>query len=76
MQPAEPEHVDREGILRGLYLYAEGSTEGLPDDAPRVQLLASGVGMAVGARGPGAAAQRLERRGRRVVGDLVERAAP
>ena len=45
-QPAEPENVDREGILRGLYLYAEGSTEGLPDDAPRVQLLASGVGMA------------------------------
>ncbi len=53
-----------------------GSTQGLPDDAPRVQLLASGVGMAVGPRGPGAAAQRLERRGRRVVGDLVERAAP
>jgi pyruvate dehydrogenase E1 component len=46
VQPAEPEHVDREGILRGLYLYAEGTTEGLPDDAPRVQLLASGVGMA------------------------------
>ena len=44
-QPAEPENVDREGILRGMYLYAEGSTEGLPDDAPRVQLLASGVGM-------------------------------
>ncbi|MFL6080653.1 MAG: pyruvate dehydrogenase (acetyl-transferring), homodimeric type, partial [Ornithinibacter sp.] len=46
VQPAEPEHVDREGILRGLYLYAEGTTSGLPDDAPRVQLLASGVGMA------------------------------
>ncbi len=45
VQPAEPENVDREGILRGLYLYSEGSTEGLPDDAPRVQLLASGVGM-------------------------------
>ena len=46
VQPAEPEHVDREGILRGLYLYSEGSAEGLPGDAPRVQLLASGVGMA------------------------------
>ena len=46
VQPAEPENVDVEGILRGLYLYAAGSTEGLPDDAPRVQLLASGVGMA------------------------------
>ncbi|HET6949236.1 MAG TPA: pyruvate dehydrogenase (acetyl-transferring), homodimeric type, partial [Acidimicrobiales bacterium] len=45
VQPAEPEGVDREGILRGLYLYAEGSTEGLAADAPRVQLLASGVGM-------------------------------
>ncbi len=44
-QPAEPENVDREGILRGLYLYAAGSTEGLPEGAPRVQLLASGVGM-------------------------------
>ncbi len=46
VQPAEPEGLDREGLLRGLYLYAEGSAEGLPDDAPRVQLLASGVGMA------------------------------
>lgn len=45
VQPAEPENVDREGLLKGLYLYAEGSTEGLSDDAPRVQLLASGVGM-------------------------------
>ena len=75
-QPAEPENVDREGILRGMYLYAEGSTEGLPDDAPRVQLLALRSRHAVGARGPGAAAQRLERRRRRVVGDVVERAAP
>ena len=31
---------------------------------------------AVGARGAGAAARRLGRRGRRVVGDVVERAAP
>ncbi|HSO64911.1 MAG TPA: pyruvate dehydrogenase (acetyl-transferring), homodimeric type, partial [Ornithinibacter sp.] len=45
VQPAEPDNVDREGILRGMYLYAEGSAEGLPDDAPRVQLLGSGVGM-------------------------------
>ncbi len=45
VQPAEPENVDREGLLKGLYLYAEGSTDGLADDAPRVQLLASGVGM-------------------------------
>ena len=44
-QPVEPENVDREGILRGMYLYAAGSSEGLPESAPRVQLLASGVGM-------------------------------
>jgi pyruvate dehydrogenase E1 component len=44
-QPAEPADVDREGILRGMYLYAPAITDGLPGDAPRVQLLASGVGM-------------------------------
>jgi pyruvate dehydrogenase E1 component len=44
-QPPEPENVDREGILRGMYLFAPGITEGLGDDAPRVQLLASGVGV-------------------------------
>ncbi|HQV82515.1 MAG TPA: pyruvate dehydrogenase (acetyl-transferring), homodimeric type, partial [Ornithinibacter sp.] len=44
-QPVEPENVDREGIIRGMYLYAAGSSEGLSESAPRVQLLASGVGM-------------------------------
>ena len=44
-QPAEPENVDREGILRGMYLVAPASTDGLPEGAPRVQLLASGVGI-------------------------------
>ena len=44
-QPAEPENVDHEGILRGMHLFAPGIPEGLPDDAPRVQLLASGVGV-------------------------------
>ncbi|PKW28247.1 pyruvate dehydrogenase (acetyl-transferring), homodimeric type [Phycicoccus duodecadis] len=44
-QPAEPENLDREGLLKGMYLFDSGSTEGLSDDAPRVQLLASGVGM-------------------------------
>ena len=37
-QPAEPEGVDAEGILRGMYLLQEGTGTG-----PRVQLLASGV---------------------------------
>ncbi|MFH5823365.1 pyruvate dehydrogenase (acetyl-transferring), homodimeric type [Georgenia sp. AZ-5] len=39
-QPAEPENVDVDGILRGIYRIAE--PEG---DGPRVQLLASGVGV-------------------------------
>ena len=38
LQPAEPEGVDAEGILRGMHLISTG--EG---DAPRPQLLASGV---------------------------------
>ena len=45
VQPEEPTDVDREGILKGLYRYAVGSAEGLPAQAPRVQLLASGVGV-------------------------------
>ena len=44
-QPAEPEDVDAEGILRGMHRIAEGSHEGVGDDAPRVQLLGSGVGV-------------------------------
>ena len=44
-QPAEPEGVDREGILRGMYLYSPAPTEGLPARAPHAQLLASGVGV-------------------------------
>jgi pyruvate dehydrogenase E1 component len=42
-QPAEPENVDVEGILKGLYLLKEGSFEGVNPDARRAQLLASGV---------------------------------
>src|SRR6478672_8116666 len=45
VQPKEPDNVDVEGILRGMYLLSRGSTEGLTDDARRVQLLASGVGV-------------------------------
>ncbi|MGI8522469.1 MAG: pyruvate dehydrogenase (acetyl-transferring), homodimeric type [Nocardioides sp.] len=43
-QPAEPENVDVEGLLKGIYHLAV-PPEDLPDDAPRVQLLASGVGV-------------------------------
>ncbi|HMQ39317.1 MAG TPA: pyruvate dehydrogenase (acetyl-transferring), homodimeric type, partial [Micropruina sp.] len=45
VQPAEPEGIDGEGIRRGIYLLKEGSSEGVGDDAPRAQLLASGVGV-------------------------------
>ncbi|WP_241681047.1 pyruvate dehydrogenase (acetyl-transferring), homodimeric type [Pseudactinotalea terrae] len=38
LQPAEPENVDVEGILKGIYKLRDGEGEG-----PRVQLLASGV---------------------------------
>jgi pyruvate dehydrogenase E1 component len=41
MQPAEPEGVDTEGIVRGLYLLSPAG-EG---DGPRAQVLASGVGV-------------------------------
>ncbi|GLV50796.1 pyruvate dehydrogenase E1 component [Thermobispora bispora] len=39
-QPPEPENVDVEGILKGLYLYAPGSGTG-----PKANILASGVAM-------------------------------
>jgi pyruvate dehydrogenase E1 component len=39
-QPAEPENFDVEGALRGLYLLKAGTGPG-----PKVQLLASGVGV-------------------------------
>nr|WP_233196779.1 pyruvate dehydrogenase (acetyl-transferring), homodimeric type [Verrucosispora sp. ts21] len=42
-QPAEPEGVDAEGIVKGIYRYsAAPAVEG---DAPRANLLASGTGM-------------------------------
>jgi pyruvate dehydrogenase E1 component len=44
-QPAEPENIDAEGIVRGMYLLKEGDFEGVGPDARRAQLLASGVGV-------------------------------
>jgi pyruvate dehydrogenase E1 component len=41
-QPPEPDDVDVEGILRGIHHVS--TAEGGAEDAPRVQLLASGVG--------------------------------
>jgi pyruvate dehydrogenase E1 component len=43
VQPKEPDDLDVEGLLKGVYKVADAPS-GLPDDAPRVQLLASGVG--------------------------------
>jgi pyruvate dehydrogenase E1 component len=40
VQPAEPENFDREGALKGMYLLSSSDSLG-----PRVQLLASGVGV-------------------------------
>ncbi len=42
VQPAEPENVDVEGILRGMHLVSEAPTDA---PGPRVQVLASGVGV-------------------------------
>jgi pyruvate dehydrogenase E1 component len=42
-QPAQPEDLDVDGLLRGLYHVAVPPAE-LDEDAPRVQLLGSGVG--------------------------------
>jgi pyruvate dehydrogenase E1 component len=41
-QPAEPADLDVDGLLRGIYRFGDGPDLGA--DAPRVQLLASGVG--------------------------------
>ncbi len=44
-QPAEPENLDVEGLLKGIYKLSEGNADGVAADAPRAQLLASGVGL-------------------------------
>ena len=42
LQPGAPDHLDVEGLLKGMYRYAYSSLDG---DKPRAQLLASGVAM-------------------------------
>ena len=75
-QPKEPEGVDVEGILRGMHRISEADTEGWTHEAPRAPAARLRRRRAVGARGAAAARRRLGRGRRRVVGDLVERAAP
>ncbi|RLK12069.1 pyruvate dehydrogenase E1 component [Micromonospora sp. M71_S20] len=43
LQPAEPEGVDVEGLLKGIYRYSPAPSVG--DDAPKANVLASGTGM-------------------------------
>ncbi|GGB41668.1 pyruvate dehydrogenase E1 component [Flexivirga endophytica] len=43
-QPVEPDNVDVDGILRGMHLIAEAAADDA-GNAPRAQLLASGVGV-------------------------------
>jgi pyruvate dehydrogenase E1 component len=42
VQPAEPADVDVEGVVRGIYRYAEAPVTG---EGPRASILASGMGM-------------------------------
>ncbi|MEI2810846.1 MAG: pyruvate dehydrogenase (acetyl-transferring), homodimeric type [Nocardioides sp.] len=44
VQPAEPENLDVAGLLKGIYHFA-APPEGYDDGTPRVQLMASGVGL-------------------------------
>ena len=45
LQPAEPENVDVEGILKGMHRIAPANTEGWQHTPARAQILASGVGV-------------------------------
>ncbi|MFN8098013.1 MAG: pyruvate dehydrogenase (acetyl-transferring), homodimeric type [Dermatophilaceae bacterium] len=44
VQPKEPDGIDVAGLVQGMYLYQAGDGEGR-QDAPKAQLLASGVGV-------------------------------
>jgi pyruvate dehydrogenase E1 component len=44
VQPAEPENLDVEGVVKGMYLYRPMETAP-GDDVPHAQILASGVGV-------------------------------
>jgi len=45
VQPPEPADLNAGDLLKGMYLLSAGSADGLGEDAKRVQLLASGVGV-------------------------------
>ena len=43
VQPKEPEDLDVEGVLKGMYLLQPGNFDGVGQDARRAQILVSGV---------------------------------
>ncbi|HYN95584.1 MAG TPA: pyruvate dehydrogenase (acetyl-transferring), homodimeric type [Pilimelia sp.] len=47
LQPAQPDELDTDGLLRGVYRYAPAPSISAPDGSavPRAQILASGTGM-------------------------------
>ncbi len=45
VQPPEPEGLDVDALLKGLYRYRAGDDSGLGETPPRCQLLGSGVGL-------------------------------
>ncbi|MDG4832454.1 pyruvate dehydrogenase (acetyl-transferring), homodimeric type [Solwaraspora sp. WMMD1047] len=45
LQPVEPEDVDVDGLLRGIYRYSPAPAAGGDEAAPRANILASGTGM-------------------------------
>ena len=72
LQPAEPAEVDVEGLLKGIYRYSPAPETDRPEGAAaRLRHR-----HAVGAQGPAAARPGLGGGRRRLVGDLVDRAAP
>ncbi len=72
VQPAEPEGIDVEGLLRGIYRYRPA-----PEKRTNIaQILASGVAMPEALRAADLLAERMGRRRRRVVGDQLGRAQP
>ena len=75
-QPAEPERTSTsEGILRGLYRYA-GAGRGRRRRRRGRRSSPPASAVPLGAGGAGAARRGVGRGGRRLVGDLLDRAAP
>ena len=72
VQPAEPEGLDVDGVVRGIYKLKP--TE--PIDGPKAQLLASGVAVPWALEAQKLLAERLGRLGRRLVGHVLVGAAP